>query len=57
MIKPGIERRLCPICHSNRITLWMGAYTGSMYRCPNCGYVGPVVIETSQKIGSDDSED
>ncbi len=34
------------MCKSERIILWMGGYTGAMYRCPDCGYVGPLVIET-----------
>lgn len=25
--------------------LWLGGYTGTMYRCTKCGYVGPIVIE------------
>ncbi len=42
----SLVRRLCPVCKSDRIMLWMGGYTGMMYRCPNCEYVGPVTIET-----------
>jgi phage-related protein len=38
------------MCKSDRISLWMGGYTGMMYRCPDCGYVGPVVIETDPNI-------
>ena len=43
-------RRLCPICKSDRIMLWMGGYTGMMYRCPDCEYVGPVTIETDDPL-------
>ena len=25
--------------------LWMGGYTGALYKCPNCQYMGPIVIE------------
>jgi len=25
--------------------LWMGGYTGALYRCSNCEYIGPIVIE------------
>ena len=38
------------MCKSDKIILWMGGYTGAMYRCPDCGYVGPLVIETSDDI-------
>ncbi|HEX4921497.1 MAG TPA: hypothetical protein VFV92_12240 [Candidatus Bathyarchaeia archaeon] len=57
-------RRICPICKSDKINLWLGGFTGTMYRCPDCGYVGPVVIETSETIpefstgdGKEDSQD
>ena len=51
-------RRLCPMCKSDRIILWMGGYTGAMYRCPECGYVGPVIIEIDEDIAPvPDSDD
>ena len=25
--------------------LWMGGYTGALYKCQNCQYMGPIVIE------------
>ncbi len=34
----------------------MGGYTGAMYRCPDCGYTGPVVIETDDSIPSEESK-
>jgi len=30
----------------------MGGYTGAMYRCPDCGYTGAIVIETNDPIPS-----
>jgi len=37
--------RICPHCKGSRITLFMGGYLGKIYRCPDCGYQGPVTIE------------
>lgn len=34
----------------------MGGYTGAIYRCPDCGYTGPLVIETNDPIPSPKSE-
>jgi hypothetical protein len=34
----------------------MGGYTGAMYRCPDCGYTGPIAIETNDPIPSLKSE-
>lgn len=34
----------------------MGGYTGAMYRCPDCGYVGPITIESEEAIPSEESE-
>jgi phage-related protein len=42
------------MCKSDKITLWMGGFTGMIYRCPDCGYVGPLVIETSDETPTDD---
>jgi len=39
--------QVCPFCRSDRMSLHLGGYLGKMYRCGNCGYVGPVVIEMS----------
>lgn len=45
------------MCKSDRINLWLGGFTGTMYRCPDCGYVGPVVIETSDTPEFSDNQD
>lgn len=36
---------ICPICKSDKINLYLGGYAGMLYRCPSCGYIGPVTIE------------
>lgn len=41
----GATGRFCPICWMEGMILWLGGYTGTMYRCTKCGYVGPIVIE------------
>jgi transposase-like protein len=56
LVNPAVKRRFCPKCHSENIILWMGGYTGAMYRCPDCGYTGPIVIETNDPIPSEESE-
>ena len=38
-------RRICPSCGEDGMLLWMGGYTGALYKCPNCQYMGPIVIE------------
>jgi len=38
--------RRCLICGSEEVFLWLGGYIGSLYQCADCGYVGPIVIET-----------
>ena len=35
----------------------MGGYTGAMYRCPDCGYLGPVTIETSGRLPNEPDQD
>jgi transcription elongation factor Elf1 len=38
-------RRACPRCNSTKVILDAAGTTGN-YRCMNCGYVGPMIIET-----------
>jgi len=42
-------RKICPVCRSTNIHLWMGGDLGVRYRCAECDYVGPVVIEEKIK--------
>lgn len=36
--------KVCPSCRKGDIELFIGGQTGS-YKCNNCGYIGPLVIE------------
>ncbi|GBC69201.1 hypothetical protein HRbin01_00896 [archaeon HR01] len=36
---------ICPVCKKATITLYMGGYLGKVYRCSECDYVGPVILE------------
>ena len=42
-LKP-IPAKFCPVCKSTRIALW-GATLASNYKCNNCDYIGPIVLE------------
>jgi len=40
---------VCPKCGSARIDLYLGGYAGRTYKCLDCGYIGPVVIELEEE--------
>ena len=49
-----MKMRRCLVCGSDEVFLWLGGSIGSLYNCPNCHYVGPVVIETeAQQVFGD----
>ncbi len=35
----------CPECGS-AVSLYMGGETGIQYQCNNCGYIGPLILES-----------
>ena len=39
-----VEIRVCPLCLSPRIVPYLGGICGQLYKCPDCGYVGPIVL-------------
>ncbi len=43
-----LKVKICPICKSNNITLYMGGQMGN-YKCKNCGYVGFIILEKEVK--------
>jgi len=38
---------ICPKCLGLNVQLYMGGSLGKLYRCSDCNYLGPVVIETT----------
>jgi len=36
---------ICPQCHSNNVTYYMGLKLGVQYQCKDCDYIGSFVIE------------
>jgi len=40
-----ITLQQCPQCRSSHIFYDLGGMTGRVYRCHDCDYIGPVVIE------------
>ena len=43
--KKKIKVRICPICGSSNLILWMGGELGFQYKCKKCDYIGPITIE------------
>lgn len=41
--------KICPKCKSSNIILYMGGQFGK-YKCKDCGYIGPFIIEKTIKI-------
>jgi predicted RNA-binding Zn-ribbon protein involved in translation (DUF1610 family) len=40
-----IQVLMCPECKSNSVTYYLGGELGYQYRCKDCGYIGPFVLE------------
>lgn len=41
---------VCPICASSDLYYDVGGYTGKIYHCKNCDYIGPLVVEADRKM-------
>jgi RNA polymerase subunit RPABC4/transcription elongation factor Spt4 len=39
---------VCPICGSTDLYYEAGGYTGKIYHCKNCEYVGALVVEADE---------
>lgn len=47
---PKKKAKVCPKCGSKSITPVLGTITGQLYKCPNCGYYGPFIIEANEEM-------
>jgi phage-related protein len=52
-----LTRHICPICKRDRINMYLGGNIGAIYRCPDCGYIGPVMIETNDNVPRDEMKE
>ena len=41
--------KACPKCASKNIILHAAGHTGN-YQCLNCGYIGPLIMESDEKL-------
>ena len=41
---------VCPICGSSDIYYETGGYTGKVYHCKSCDYVGALVVEADEEM-------
>jgi len=49
-MKRKIKVKICPVCHSTDISLYMGGELGILYKCKKCKYIGPLIIEKELEI-------
>ena len=41
--------KACPKCGSKNVSLYAAGHIGN-YECLNCGYIGPLIIESEGKL-------
>lgn len=44
------KHRVCPKCGSKSIRQILGQITGQLYKCPDCGYQGPFIVEANEEM-------
>ncbi len=48
---------VCPVCGSTDLYYEAGGYTGKIYHCKNCDYVGVVIVEADAEMARAIRED
>ncbi|HPT37261.1 MAG TPA: hypothetical protein PLZ44_03115 [Methanothrix sp.] len=43
-------REVCPVCGSSELYLEAGGYTGKLYHCKKCDYVGALIVEADEEM-------
>jgi transposase-like protein len=41
---------VCPVCGSSDLYYEVGGYTGKIYHCKNCDYVGALIVEADEEM-------
>ena len=50
--------KICPVCGSSELYLEAaGGYTGKIYHCKNCDYIGALIIEADEEMARAIRED
>ncbi len=50
IMNPEKIREVCPVCGSSDLYLEAGGYTGKLYRCKNCDYLGALIVEADEEM-------
>ncbi|OPY48899.1 MAG: hypothetical protein A4E49_03381 [Methanosaeta sp. PtaU1.Bin112] len=56
-MKPEIIQEVCPVCGSSDLYLEAGGYTGKIYHCKNCDYIGALLVEADGEMARAIRED
>lgn len=48
---------VCPVCGSTDLYLEAGGYTGNVYHCKNCSYMGALIVEADEEMAEAIKED
>lgn len=56
-LKPDIIQEVCPVCGSSELYLEAGGYTGKIYHCKNCDYIGALLVEADGEMARAIRED
>ncbi|HOT06435.1 MAG: hypothetical protein A4E45_01288 [Methanosaeta sp. PtaB.Bin039] len=41
---------VCPVCGGSDLYYEVGGYTGKLYHCKECQYIGPLVVEADEQM-------
>jgi uncharacterized protein (DUF983 family) len=56
-MNPEKIREVCPVCGSADLYYEAGGYTGKIYRCKNCDYMGALIVEADEEMARAIRED
>lgn len=56
-MKPEKIREVCPVCGSSDLYYEVGGYTGNIYHCKICDYIGALIIEADEEMAKAIRED
>ncbi len=56
-MKPEKVQEVCPVCGNSELYLEAGGYTGKIYHCKNCDYMGALIVEADGEMARAIRED